>query len=65
MKIKCIQNKNRQKYLTIGKTYNVIKEFDICYYITNDVDYNMWFVKTRFKPAVAEIRNEKINKLLK
>jgi hypothetical protein len=62
MKIKCIDNHNY--YLTIGKIYDVMNESVDVYWIINDLDKIDWYYKDWFK-TVAEIRNEKIDKLLK
>ena len=63
MKVKCIYNGNLPS-LTIDKTYDAISEHDKCYYIINDKGKEDYYWRDWFKPAVAEMRNEKINKLL-
>ena len=63
MKVKCI-DKDGWKNLTIGKTYEVIREDEDCVcLIIDDRGYECWFFKTCFKP-LSELRNETINKLL-
>lgn len=64
MKVKCIGNDDDWLNLTIGKIYEVIGEDEWDYRISNDRrgDEN-WYEKIWFKPAVSEIRNDKINKL--
>jgi hypothetical protein len=66
MKVKCIDNKGWETWLTIDKIYDVT-------YIFQDGDYELindkgkkgvFFKKDQFK-SISEIRNEKINKLLK
>ena len=71
MKIKCINNKGYEYHLTVGKTYEVIKRNDkininsiTWYYMIDDVNDILCFPKTYFK-TLSEIRNEKIDKLLK
>ena len=64
MKVKCIYNKDLEKWLTIGKIYDVMNESVDVYWIINDLDKIDWYYKDWFK-TVAEIRNEKINKLLR
>ena len=66
MKVKCIYNiGNLYQTLTINKTYEVIRENDNWYWIINDKGKEDYYRRDWFKPTVAEIRNEKINKLLK
>ena len=63
MKVVCI-NKYGRKYLTEGKTYEVIKiDDDGDYWIIDDTNNKWCFLKKCFKP-LYEIRNEKINRLL-
>jgi hypothetical protein len=62
MKVVCIDN--GWCNLTIGKTYEVIRVYPSNYVIMNDIDLDGAYRKELFKP-LAEIRNEKINKLLK
>ena len=65
MKVKCINNNGIEILLTVGKIYNVIKiDNDGDYGIINDLGSNCWFFKEYFKP-LSEIRNERIDKLLK
>ena len=64
MKIVCINNNGWKDYLTIGKTYEVIKENNTCYFLINDIGCEYWYEKIWLKPAVAEMRNDTINKLL-
>ena len=63
MKVECI-NKGDNIYLTIGKTYDINNYNDKCYKIINDNNKDWYYSKEYFKP-LSEIRNEKINKLLK
>jgi hypothetical protein len=64
MKVECIKNK-RWLYLTLGKIYKVINiSINDDYLIIDDNGYKFWFSKKWFKP-LYEIRNKKINKLLK
>ena len=67
MKVKCINIKydryNYKSYLTIGKTYNVIREDDYWYWTIDDDGDERGYPKEWFKP-LSEIRNETINKLL-
>ena len=69
-------DKDRYRGLTIGKTYEFIREVinanitqdsdrPILYIlIINDNGYERWYPKKCFKLAVSEMRNDKINKLL-
>jgi hypothetical protein len=60
MKVKCI-NKGIWLSLTIGKTYDVIEyDYDGYYKMDNE----KWYPKSWFK-SLSEIRNEKIDKLLR
>ena len=70
MKVKCIYNKGLEKWLTIGKTYEVIVRDDevtiniiTWYCIIDDIGEKNWYIIELFRP-LSEIRNEKINKLL-
>jgi hypothetical protein len=65
MKVKCIY-KGTWVLLTFGKTYDVIKidSADNYYWIINDSDRLFNYPKKHFK-LLSEIRNEKIDKLLK
>jgi hypothetical protein len=65
MKVVCINNNNGwEKWLTIGKTYDIItiNEYGD-YIIIDDNNHEDWYPNEWFKP-LSEIRNEKINKLL-
>ena len=63
MKVKCIDNYG-WSYLTIGKTYDVIKiDSDNDYWVINDYDKENWYSNELFKP-LSKIRNERIDKLL-
>jgi hypothetical protein len=66
MKIICIKNIGYERHLTIGKTYEVINiSINDDYFIIDDDNDGCWlYRKSYFKP-LSEIRNEKINKLLK
>lgn len=61
--IVCIDNKDSEKYLSIGKIYNVVNEYNDLYYLVNDNGDGGWHYKEDFKTK-SEIRNEAINKLL-
>ena len=62
MKIKCI---NDRRYLTIGKIYDVIKEDrDDGDYLIIDNDGGEWWYEKKLFKTLAEIRNDKIDKLL-
>jgi GTPase SAR1 family protein len=64
MKVVCIDNNGYERWLTLGKTYEVISDDGIFVYnIINDRDQDDWCNKKWFK-LLSEIRNEKINKLL-
>ena len=63
MKVKCIDTSCYGDYLTIGKTYEIIDEYENDYQIIDDENDEDWFPKDWFKP-LSEIRNEIINKLL-
>ena len=63
MKVKCIDNYDLEKSLTIGKIYDVILIGTWGDYRINDEGYEWWYPKKYFKP-LSEIRNETINKLL-
>ena len=64
MKVKCIDNNGYETRLTISKTYKVIKEDNCNYAIINDTGYASLFLKKYFK-TLSEIRNKKIDKLLR
>jgi hypothetical protein len=66
MKVKCINDGGWEHHLTIGKIYEVIEIVNNGYYyvIIDDEGYKWRYLKEHFKP-LSEIRNEKINKLLK
>jgi hypothetical protein len=63
MKIKCI-NDGGWEYLTIGKIYEVFYIDKYYYKINNDNGYKHWYSKDWFK-TLSEIRNDKIDKLLR
>jgi hypothetical protein len=63
-KVVCINNKGFEKWLTIGKHYEILEEWEYDYYIINDINWHGWYFKEWFK-TLSEIRNEKIDKLLK
>ena len=63
MKVLCI-DKGDNFPITIGKYYNVSFETEFCYEITDDSNIIKFFNKQRFKTQ-TEIREEKLNKLLK
>lgn len=60
-KIICIRHSNWED-LTIGKTYDVVREGNDWYDIKDDVGFIWGYPKIRFK-TLSEIRNEKIDKL--
>ena len=62
MKVKCIGNVGESN-LTIGKTYEVTRKDENLYWIINDKGIEDWYPKELFK-TLAEMRNDKINKLL-
>ena len=65
MKVKCIDNDEcYRNYLTNGKIYDIIDEDNNWYWIINDYGKENWYLKSYFESAVAEIRNDTINKLL-
>ena len=65
MKVKCIKNNGLKNYLTIGKTYEVINiNYFGNYIIIDDNCYHTSCPKRVFK-TLSEIRNDKIDKLLK
>lgn len=70
MKVICINDKYLKNSITIGKQYEVVDKvsFDSianrCFYIIDDYDRSCWVCKSNFK-TISEMRNEKINKLLK
>ena len=63
MKIKCINNDGWPDYLTIGKTYEVIRIYKNTYRIIDDDGDECGYHESYFKP-LSKIRNEKIDKLL-
>jgi rRNA processing protein Gar1 len=63
MKVKCIDNYGCSE-LTIGKIYDIIGEYKYSYRIIDNYNNVHIFLKNRFKVAILEMRNEKINKLL-
>ena len=64
MKVKCIDNKYFEKYLTIGEIYDVISiDHEGDYKLCDNYGEQGYYYKYRFKP-LSEIRNEKIDKLL-
>ena len=52
MKVKCIDNKSLDGYLTKNKIYLVNKVSDDCYEITDDKDEITYYLKYRFVPVV-------------
>jgi hypothetical protein len=66
MKVKCIDRLNSWYALIIGKFYEVIDYNDYDYWIIDENNDSSWHPKRVFKPlSKAEIRNDKIDKLLK
>jgi hypothetical protein len=64
MKVKCIKNKRITNWLTIGKTYELIIQNKLFYQIIDNTGDRRYYPKEYFKP-LSEIRNERIDKLLK
>ena len=64
MKVKCINNIKIESLLTMGKTYDVIKEDEYKYLIIDDDGDSCYYYKEWFEHAISEMRNETINKLL-
>ena len=65
MKVKCIDNWKGGYLITIGKMYDVIEVDNYNdYKIANDIGHELWYEKELFKPAISEMRNDKIDKLL-
>lgn len=66
MQLKCINNKNGETLLTVGKNYQMIDKKTIgdipVYYITLDSGFREWIVQTHFIP-VEQLREEKLNQL--
>lgn len=63
MKVICVYNKGNENFLTIGKTYELIREFRDEYEINNNEDDYHYYNKEYFI-SQSKIRNESINKLL-
>ena len=63
MKVVCINNYGCLN-LTKDRIYDVIIFNDSWYLIINDDGNGLWYFKEQFK-LLSEIRNEKINKLLR
>lgn len=63
MKVVCIDNKKLEKYLTIGKIYDVIYDSDDYYHLIND-NNRLWFYYMEDFKLLSEVRNKKIDKLL-
>jgi hypothetical protein len=64
MKVVCIYNKGWEKWITLGKTYEIIRiNEDGDYWIIDDENDELWVAKEWFK-SLSEIRNEKIDELL-
>ena len=63
MKVKCINNYELGKYLTVGKIYDTTKNGIEYYEIIDDNNDNTRCKKERFIP-ISKIRNETIDKLL-
>jgi hypothetical protein len=64
MNVVCIKNKGYEHRLTIGKNYDVIEDDRYNYWIIDNIGYNIRCPKYWFN-LLSEIRNDKINKLLK
>ena len=55
MKVKCIENKSYENYLTIGKTYEVININDNSYRIIDDDEYDIGcYHKSYFIPLLED-----------
>jgi hypothetical protein len=65
MKVKCIDNRDWESFLTINKTYNVVIDYDDDDYKIIDDEYEEWWYPKYLFKTIPEIRNDKINKLLK
>ena len=67
MKVRCINNRNCEKLLTVGKTYDVISiTNDYIYYHIINGNVDDCYCKSRFKSlSKSELRNEKIERLLR
>ena len=65
MKVKCIDNIDIESLLTMGKTYEVIEEYKEQYLIIDDENIQCCYYKGWFKPAISEMRNDIIDRLLK
>ena len=68
MKVKCIKNQGVSDWLTVGKIYEAIEEYDDgwchdCYKII-DGNKNQYVIPKEFFKLLSENRNENINKLL-
>lgn len=61
MKIKCINNKNCEHFLTAGNIYEVFKENIITYYIKTDKNNKDNFYKHRFVIVEESIENNENN----
>lgn len=62
MKVKCIDNKTIEKYLTINKIYLVIEDYKSSYKIIDDNDKMLCYSKNRFikVPEVNEVNKSEI-----
>ena len=63
MKVKCI-NRGYWVFLTLGKIYNVIWVGNSHYNIIDDNGVENWYRKEWVEPAISEMINDKIDKIL-
>ena len=54
MKVKCVNNKYAEGWLTKNKVYAVIEETERCYTIVDDNFVTFSYPKSRFVPVVEE-----------
>lgn len=65
-KMICIKNENYENQLTIGKPYKILKDDPHDpYYLIRDDENNIWLYRKNSFKSISEIRNDKINKLIK
>ena len=67
MKVKCIDNKTVEEYLTINKIYSVIEEYKTSYKIIDDNDKMFCYSKYRFLkvPETNEVNESEIVNIAK
>ena len=61
MKLKCIDNSQVQNELTLGKMYDVIHTYPLCYAIFNDRGVQDKYMKDRFEvsPTIDDVIKDK------